>query len=89
MTAIFRALLIAVLLVVGLPAAALQADLSTFASEKAAQQHCPSDKVVWANTASGIYHLKGQRWYGRTKAGAYVCQQEATKAGLRGSLNGQ
>jgi hypothetical protein len=45
--------------------------------------------VVWLNLPSGIYHLKGQRWYGRTKSGAYVCKQEADKAGDRGSLNGQ
>lgn len=60
-----------------------------FPTEQAAQSHCPADVVVWLNIPSGIYHLKGQRWYGRTKSGAYVCKQEADKAGDRGSLNGQ
>ena len=44
-----------------------------FPTEGQAQQHCPSDVVVWLNLPSGIYHLKGERWYGRTKSGAYVC----------------
>jgi hypothetical protein len=60
-----------------------------FASEQEAQRHCPSDVVVWLNLPTHIYHLKGQRWYGRTKNGAYVCEQEAVAAGNRGSLNGQ
>lgn len=54
-----------------------------FATETAAQKHCPADNVVWIDTASGIYHLKGMRWYGNTTTGAYVCQQEANAAGYR------
>jgi hypothetical protein len=42
-----------------------------------------------AATKSGIYHYKGERWYGRTKHGAYACEKEAIKAGDRASLNGQ
>lgn len=61
----------------------------TFATEQAAQVHCPRDVVVWLNLPTGIYHFKGQRWYGRTKNGAFVCQQEADKAGDRGTRNGQ
>lgn len=55
--------------------AAISADIPLFASEDAAQKHCPNDTVVWLNTNSGIYHLKGERWYGRTKHGAYVCKK--------------
>ncbi len=36
--------------------------LAEFTTEAAAQQHCPSDTVVWLNTKSGIYHEKGMRW---------------------------
>src|SRR3984885_15777494 len=57
--------------------------LLLFASESAAQRHCPRDQVVWLNTNSGIYHEKGMRWYGNTKAGAYVCRKEADAAGDR------
>jgi hypothetical protein len=65
------------------------AHLATFATESAAQAHCPKDEVVWLNTPSGIYHEKGTRWYGRTKHGAYVCRNEADAAGDRNTRNGQ
>jgi hypothetical protein len=60
-----------------------------FSTEDAAQAHCPRDVVVWLNIPSGIYHYKGQRWYGRTKHGAYACEKEAIKAGDRATENGQ
>ena len=63
--------------------------LQLFSSEAAAQAHCPRDTVVWLNTNSGIYHEKGMRWYGNTKAGAYVCKVEADGAGDRDTRNGQ
>ncbi len=63
--------------------------LQLFAAESAAQAHCPRDVVVWLNTNSGIYHEKGMRWYGNTRAGAYVCRREADAAGNRDTRNGQ
>jgi hypothetical protein len=79
-----------VLLLFGLPVVALTADaLPQFPTEQQAQQHCPTDTVVWLNLPTGVYHLKGQRWYGRTKRGAYVCRIEADSAGDRPSQNGQ
>lgn len=60
-----------------------------FDTESAAQAHCPRDTVVWLNIPSGIYHYKGERWYGRTKHGAFACEKEAIKAGDRASENGQ
>ena len=63
--------------------------LQLFSRESAAQAHCPRDIVVWLNTNSGIYHEKGMRWYGNTKAGAYVCRKEADAAGNRDTRNGQ
>jgi len=63
--------------------------LQLFSTERAAQVHCPRDTVVWLNTNSGIYHEKGMRWYGRTRAGAYVCRKEADAAGDRDTRNGQ
>jgi hypothetical protein len=65
------------------------ANLPMFATEATAQKHCPADTVVWLNIPSGIYHLKGERWYGRTKHGAYVCKKEADAAGDRETENGQ
>jgi hypothetical protein len=60
-----------------------------FSTESATQAHCPKDVVVWLNIPSGIYHYKAERWYGRTKHGAYACEKEALKAGDRASENGQ
>jgi hypothetical protein len=58
-------------------------------SQQAAQALCPTDTVVWLNTATGIYHFQGERWYGNTKHGAYVCEKEADAAGDRATENGQ
>ncbi len=60
-----------------------------FHSEQEAKQHCPNDAVVWVNTKTGVYHLKGERWYGATKVGAYVCRKEADAEGDRMTRNGQ
>lgn len=60
-----------------------------FTSEQQAQQHCRSDVVVWLNIPSGVYHFRGQRWYGATKNGAFVCRKEADQAGDRATRNGQ
>lgn len=65
------------------------AALAQFPTEQEAQKHCPSDTVVWVNLPTGVYHFKGQRWYGATKSGAYVCKAEADKAGDRATKNGQ
>jgi hypothetical protein len=60
-----------------------------FNSEQEARQHCPNDTVVWVNTKTGVYHLKGERWYGATKEGVYECRREADAEGDRVTRNGQ
>jgi hypothetical protein len=69
--------------------AASQGSFSLYTTEQAAQKHCPKDTVVWLNLPTGVYHFKGQRWYANTKSGAFVCEQEADKAGDRATMNGQ
>jgi hypothetical protein len=69
--------------------AAAAGPVTPFSSEETAQRHCPSDTVVWLNLPTGVYHFRGQRWYGRTKNGAFVCKKEADVVGDRPSLNGQ
>jgi hypothetical protein len=38
----------------------------------------PSDLIVWVNIPSHIYHFPGQRYFGCTKDGKFMCQQDAT-----------
>jgi hypothetical protein len=40
-----------------------------------------STSKVWVNTASGTYHCVGTRYYGKTKAGTYMAEGEAVRAG--------
>ncbi len=54
-----------------------------FSSEQAAKAHCPGDAIVWANLGgSKAYHLSGDRYYGKTRHGSYMCQKEADQAGF-------
>ena len=37
---------------------------------------------VWVNTESGVYHKSG-RWYGKTKQGKFMTEDEAKAAGYK------
>jgi competence protein ComEA len=37
--------------------------------------------LVWVNTSSKVYHMKGSQWYGTTKAGKFMTEADAKKAG--------
>ena len=37
--------------------------------------------MVWVNAESHTYHKEGSRWYGRTKKGSYMTEEEALKQG--------
>ena len=41
---------------------------------------------VWVNTETGVYH-KGGQWYGATKQGKFMTEQEAMKSGYRAAKN--
>jgi hypothetical protein len=64
-----------------------QAGADQYSTETAAWVNCPTDTVVWANTASDIYHFHGTPRYGNTKAGAYMCEQDSRHAGMRAAKN--
>jgi hypothetical protein len=67
------------------PSVARPTGAGEFTTATEAQAHCPSDKVVWVNTKSKIYHYEGTRSYGSTKRGAYMCEGDAVAAGDRAS----
>jgi len=61
------------------------AEAALFQFEQQAKQHCPGDTIVWLSRASGTYSFAGERWYGSTKNGAFVCRREGDLAGYRPS----
>jgi DNA uptake protein ComE-like DNA-binding protein len=80
---------------VATPAAAMPAS-SRPAPTASAPATAPSQQVapphgsgmVWVNLPSGIYHYEGDEWYGKTKQGKYMTEDDAIKAGYRASKNG-
>ena len=65
------------------PAAVAADKYRGFASENEALSACGKDLVIWVNKITKVYHLKGARWYGKTKDGAYACRAEADQAGFK------
>jgi hypothetical protein len=43
----------------------------------------PEKGMVWVNTESKVYHVEGDRWYGKTKHGKWMTEDDAVKAGYR------
>jgi hypothetical protein len=43
---------------------------------------------VWVNLESKIFHYQGDRFYGKTKNGKYMTEQDAIRAGYRASKTG-
>ncbi|HEV2096212.1 MAG TPA: hypothetical protein VGQ82_06875 [Chthoniobacterales bacterium] len=41
---------------------------------------------VWVNTRTHVYHKQGSRFYGTTKHGKYLSEEEALKEGARPAL---
>ena len=72
-------------LLITIPAIARHQVYAPVSSDKS----CPGDRVVWVNTRTGVYHMEGERWYGRTKQGQFECEKAAKAEGDRETRNGQ
>lgn len=59
------------------PKKATETNTTASASDIAAAQGAGK---VWVNTETGVYHKSG-RWYGKTKQGKFMSEDEAKKAG--------
>jgi len=44
---------------------------------------------VWVNTELHVYHREGSRFYGTSKKGKYMTEQEAINEGNRAAGKGQ
>jgi hypothetical protein len=69
------------------PAAAAPTGANQYATEGQAKFRCVGGTVVWANLDSKIYHFSGNKTYGQTKAGAYMCERDAQSQGMRAAKN--
>jgi hypothetical protein len=62
-------------------------DVSTPAGARVGQSS--ESRQVWVNTATGVYHYPGTRWYGNTKQGKFMSEGDARAQGYRPARNGQ
>lgn len=65
------------------PATSKPATAAAPTKPAAAAQTPPSPGMVWVNTNSKVYHKAGSKFYGNTKAGKWMNEADAVKAGYR------
>jgi hypothetical protein len=53
------------------------------ASSRPLMAQAAESRLVWVNTATGIYHYPDTRWYGKTKQGKFMSEAEARAQGYR------
>ena len=53
------------------------------AGAQAPQQNCNGQSPVWALQGAKVYLVPGDRLYGKTKHGAYLCLSDAQAQGYR------
>ena len=89
MVRLLSLLLMLTLLAMAGAALAATAEAPLFASEAEAEQHCPTDLVVWVDAATRIYYYRGQNLYGSTKTGGFACRKELIGHGYRPNRTGR
>lgn len=52
-----------------------------FKTETQAKSACGKQQVVWANTSTHVLHTSGSKYFGKTKNGAYMCENVAMQSG--------
>ena len=65
------------------PASTSTAKAATSTSTPTAAQQPPVKGMVWVNLSSKVYHKEGDRYYGNTKNGKFMNEDDAIKAGYR------
>jgi hypothetical protein len=63
--------------------------VAQFPTARAAQRHCPMDKVLWLDTLTRRYYYSNSKRYGKTVQGAYVCKRELKGIGKRTGNSGE
>ncbi len=56
---------------------------STSTKSAAGAQQPPEKGMVWVNLNTKVYHKEGDKYYGNTKNGKWMTEQDAIKAGYR------
>jgi len=54
----------------------------------AGAQQPPVKGMVWVNLSTKVYHKEGDRYYGNTKNGKFMTEDDAIKAGYRAAKTG-
>jgi hypothetical protein len=57
-------------------------------AERAPIEEPPAKGMVWVNLDTKVYHVEGDRWYGATKHGKYMWEDQAIRDGYRVSKSG-
>ncbi len=69
------------------PGATAIAPTKPVRTEQPANMMPAGNGQVWVNTDTHVYHKSGSRFYGKTKQGKYLSEQEAIKEGDKPAKN--